>query len=130
MCRGAFSVVVLVAFFGMSPPVLAHKATASSMATSPVVTHNRSSRFEDLNTDKTARSKTVLTPGSNPASSPIIPSTYRDMDRATPNAALDTATGQTPRIDSKWRFIASLLGTMAIIVTIAVRRRKPGKPWA
>jgi hypothetical protein len=100
------------------------------MAPSAVANLNALSSLEHLDTDKAVRSTTVLTPRQQPASSPIIPSAYRDGDRITPSPALDPAASQTTtRVNSEWRFTAALLGTVAIIGTIAVRRRKPGKPW-
>ncbi len=130
MCRASFSIVFLAVLFGVSSPVRAHKVAAASMAPSTVANLNGPSSLEHLGTNKVARSNTVLTPKQNSASSPIIPSAYRDVDRITPSPALNPAASQTTQVNSEWRFIAALLGTMAIIGTIAVRRRKPGKPWA
>ncbi|NDP64969.1 hypothetical protein [Polaromonas sp.] len=120
----------MATLLGASSSVPAHKVADASMAPSTVASFNRPSSLEHLRTDKAARSNTVLTPRQNPASSPIISSAYRDQDRTTPGPATDSAASQTTHVNSKWRFLAALLGTLGIIGTIAVRRRKPGKPWA
>ncbi|MBG6078121.1 hypothetical protein IWX85_003975 [Polaromonas sp. CG_9.11] len=84
-----------------------------------------------MDADKTARSTTVLTARKNSDPSPVISSAYRDIDRITPSPAHNPAASQaTTWVNSEWRFTAALIGTIAIIGTIAVRRRKPGKPWA
>jgi len=122
--------VLLAALLGVPSFVPAHTMAAASMAPSTVASPNGSSSLEHLDTNKTARSNTLLTPRRNPASSPMIPSAYRGIDQITPSPAIDPAASQTSTwADSGWRFTAALLGTVAIIGTIAVRRRKPGKPW-
>lgn len=130
MCRAPFSIVFLAALLGVSSSAPAHKVAAASMAPPPLASLNGPSSLEHLGTDKVARSNTVLTPRQNPASSQIIPSAYRDVDRMAPSPALDPIANQTAPLNSGWRYTAALLGTLAIIGTIAVRRRKPGKPWA
>lgn len=128
MCRAPFSIVFMAALLGASSSVPAHKLAAASMAPAAVASLNAPSGLEHLGTDKASRSNTVLTPRQNPASSQIIPSAYRDVNRIAPSPVLNpTATTQ---INSGWRYTAALLGTLGIIGTIAVRRRKPGKPWA
>ena len=127
MCRAPFSIVFMAALLGVSSSVPAHKLETASMAPAAVSSLNRPSSLEHLGTDKAFHSNTVLTPTKNSASSQIIPSAYSDVDRIAPNAALNTAA--TTQINSGWRYTAALLGTLGIIGTIAVRRRKPGKPW-
>jgi len=128
MCRATFSIVFMATLLGAPFSVPAHKVAAASIAPPPIARLNGQSSLEHLGTDKVARSNTVLTPRKNPASSQIIPSAYRDVDRTAPSSALNP-TAITP-ISSGWRYTAALLGTLGIIGTIAVRRRKPGKPWA
>ena len=130
MCRAPFSIVFMAALLGASSSVPAHKVAAASMAPAAVASLNEPSSLEHLGTDKATRSNTVLTPRQNPAASQIIPSGYRDVDRIAPSPALSSAAGQTTQVNSGWRYTAAVLGTLAIIGTIAVRRRKPGKPWA
>ena len=129
MCRGPFSVVIFIAFLGVSSSVLANNMAASRVAASPAVSANGSSSIDNTNTDKITRASTVLTSGKNASSNAIISSAYRDSDRIAPNPSVDPALSQRPKVDSEWRFLASMLGTIAILVTIAIRRRKPGKPW-
>lgn len=128
MCRAPFSIVFMAALLGASFSVPAHKLAAASMAPAAIVSLNGPSSLEHLGTDKASRSNAVLTPGQNPASSQIISSAYRDVDRIASNPALNPTA--TTRINSGWRYAAALLGTLGIIGTIAIRRRKPGKPWA
>ena len=130
MCRAPFSIVFMAALLGMSSSVPAHKTAAASMAPAAVAGLNGPLVLEHLGTDKAARSNAVLTPKENPASSQIIASAYRDVDRMASSTAPDSTASQTTPIHSGWRYTAALLGTLAIIGTIAVRRRKPGKPWA
>ncbi|WP_029524316.1 hypothetical protein [Polaromonas glacialis] len=120
----------MAALLGASSSVPAHKVTAASMAPAAVASLNEASSLEHLGTDKATRSNTVLTPRQNPASSQIISSGYRDVDRIAPSPEFSSAAGQTTQVNSGWRYTAAVLGTLAIIGTIAVRRRKPGKPWA
>ena len=130
MCRAPFSIVFLAALLGASSSVPAHKVAAACMAQTPVASLNGPSSLEHLGTDKAARTNTVLTPRQNLASSQIIQSAYRDVDRIAPSPALNPTASQTTQTNSGWRYTAALLGTLAIIGTIAVRRRKPRKPWA
>jgi len=130
MCRAPFSIVFLAALLGASSSVPAHKVAAACMAQAPVVSLNGPSSLEHLGTDKAARTNTVLTPRQNLASSQIVQSAYRDVDRIAPSPALNPTTSQTTHTNSGWRYTSALLGTLAIIGTIAVRRRKPRKPWA
>ena len=120
----------MAALLGASFSVPAHKSADASMAPAAVASVNGPSGIEHLGTDKASRSNTVLTPRQNPASSQIIPSGYRDVDRIAPSPVLSSAAGQSTQVNSGWRYTAALLGTLGIIGTIAVRRRKPGKPWA
>ena len=124
MCRAPFSIVFMAALLGASSSVPAHKLEAASMAPAAVASLNRPSSLEHLGTDKASRSNTVLSPRQNSASSQIIPSAYQDVNRIAPNPTAST------QINSGWRYTAALLGTLGIIGTIAVRRRKSGKPWA
>ena len=130
MCRGPFSVVVFIAFLGGSSFVLANNEAASRSEVSPAVSAKGSSGIDHTNTDKITRATTVLTSGKNSPSDLLLPSAYRDSDRIETKPSADPVASQTPKIDSEWRFLASMLGTLAILVTIAIRRRKPGKPWA
>ena len=130
MCRAPFSIVFLAALLGASSSVPAHKVAAACMAQTPVASLNGPSSLEHLGTDKAARTNTVLTPRQNLASSQIVQSAYQDVDRIAPSPALNPTASQTTQTNSGWRYTAALLGTLAIIGTIAVRRRKPRKPWA
>lgn len=128
MCRAPFSTVFMAALLGASFSAPAHNSADSSMAPVAVASIHRSSALDHLGTDKASRSNTVLTPRQDPASSQIISSDYLDVVRVAPSPAPNpTATTQ---IHSGWRYTAALLGTLGIIGTIAVRRRKPGKPRA
>jgi hypothetical protein len=120
----------MAALLGASSAVPAHKVTAASMTSSPVGSLNEPSNLEHLGSDKVAKKNTVLTPSQKPASSEMIPSAYRDVDRIAPNPSLDSTASQPQEMNSGWRYTAALLGTLAIIGTIAVRRRQSGKPWA
>lgn len=129
MCRAPFSIVFLAALFGTSLCASAQKLSSDSMAPSSFVSLNASSTFERLSTDKIARPNTLLATRQNPASSPIIASAYKNADHMALSPVSDPDASQTAQDDPEWRFIIALLGTMAIIGTIAVRRRKFGKPW-
>ena len=133
MCRAPFSIVFLAALLGASSSAPAHKAAVACMAQAPVASLaslNGPSSLEHLGTDKATRTNTVLTPRQNLASSQIIQSAYQDVDRIAPSPALNPTASQTTQTNSGWRYTAALLGTLAIIGTIAVRRLKPRKPWA
>lgn len=129
MCRAPFSIVFLAVLLGLPLSVPAHKVAAVDRTPSTVAVHNGSSVIEHLDIDRTNKPNTVLTYKENPVLNPIILSGVRDTDRAISKPASNTPANQSPQIDSEWRFIAALLGTMAIICTIAVRRRKSGEPW-
>ena len=130
MCRAPFSIVFLAALLGASSSAPAHKAAVACMAQAPVAGLNGPSSLEHLGTDKATRTNTVLTPRQSLASSQIIQSAYQDVDRIAPSSALNPTASQTTQTNSGWRYTAALLGTLAIIGTIAVRRLKPRKPWA
>lgn len=130
MCSAPFLIIFMAALLSASSSVQAHKVAAASVAPAAVASLNGPSSLEHLGNDKATRSNTVLTPRQNPASSQIIASGYRDVDRIASSPALSSAPSQTTQINSGWRYTAAVLGTLAIIGTIAVRRRKPGKPWA
>jgi hypothetical protein len=123
-----FSLVFMAALLGVPLSVPAHKVVAASSAPPVIAGLVGQPGLEHLGTEKVVRSNTVLTPQKNAASNQMIPSAYRDVDRMAPSAA-PGATAIAPG-NSGWRYTAALLGTLGIIGTIAVRRRKPGKPWA
>ena len=127
MCRAPFSTVFMAALLGASFSVPAHKSADASMAPAAVASVNGPSGIEHLGTDKASRSNTALTPRQNPASSQITLSADLDVDRIAPSPLLNPTA--TTRTHSGWRYTAALLGTLGIIGTIAIRRRKSGQPW-
>ncbi|MBG6072386.1 MULTISPECIES: hypothetical protein [unclassified Polaromonas] len=129
MCRAPFSIVFSAVLLGAAFHVSAHESTAVGLAQSTVGSHNGLPISERLDIDKVRKSNAVLTYKENPIQSQIALSTSGDVDRLISKPAFNTASIQPYQVDSEWRFIAALLGTMAIIGTIAVRRRKPSEPW-
>ena len=129
MCRAPFSIVFSAVLLGSPLSVPAHKVAAVGLAPSTVVSDNGLSITERLDIDKSRKSDAVLTYRENLVSSPIVLSASGDVDRLIPKPGFNTVAIQSSQIDTKWRFIAALLGTMAIIGTIAVRRRKSGESW-
>jgi hypothetical protein len=128
--QSTVSIVFMAALLGASSAVPAHKVAAAGTTSSPVASLNGPSNLEHLGSDKVGKKNTVLTPSQKPASSQMISSAYRDVDRIAPNPSLNSSASQAPEMNSGWRYTAALLGTLAIIGTIAVRRRQSGKPWA
>ena len=129
MCRAPFSIVFSAVLLGTAFHVPAHEAAPVGLARSTVGSHHGLSISERLDIDKVGKSNAVLTYKENPIQSPIVLSGSGDADRLISKPAFNTVSIQSSQIDSECRFVAALLGTMAIIGTIAVRRRKPGEPW-
>ena len=130
MCRALFTIVFMAALFGMSSSAPAHNVPAASRVHPSAASASVASRHEHLGTDKVTRSNTVLLAEQNPASNQITASAYRDMDRIVPDTQRNPAASQPVQDDFGWRYTVALLSTLAIIGTIAARRRKAGKPWA
>ena len=129
MCRAPFSIVFSAVLMGAAFHARAHESAAVGLAQSTVVSHNGLSISKRLDIDKLRKFNAVLTYKENPIQSPIVLSTSGDADRLIPKPAFNTVSIDSSQNDSEWRFMAALLGTMAIIGTIAVRRRKPGESW-
>ena len=107
----------------------AQKVTAASAIPPPPANLHQSANPEHLDTDQTAPLNAVLIPGKNPAPSQMMEPAYRDIDRAAPTPPAPPSS-PAEQENSDWRHTAALLSTLAILVTIAVRRHKAETPWA
>jgi len=119
----------MAALLGAAHAAPAHTATAASAITHPVINPDRHGSPERLGTENAARSNAVLTSEKNPALSQMSAPPHRDTDRIAPNPP-KLSTSPDTQGNSGWRYTAALLGTLAILATIAVRRFKAGTPWA
>ena len=121
--------VLMAALLGAASTAPAHKVTAASAIPPPVANLDRPANPECLGNHKAARSNAVLTPEQNLAPSQMSASAYRHGDRMEPNRTMPP-TSPAIQVNSEWRNTAALLGTLAILATIAVRRHKARTPWA
>jgi len=128
MCRAPSTIVFLAALLSVPSSVLAHKDSSKQppAAVSTNETPVESGRFE---TGKLALSNAVLLPALT-VSSQKVTLAYRGTDRVVAAQLPSPAPGSVGRGDMGWRYIAALLGTLAIIGTIAARRYPAEKPQA
>lgn len=129
MCRAPITTVLMAALLGAAQPAPAHKVTAASALPPAKANLDRPVTPDRTGTSRETRSNAVLTSEQNAAPSQTVASAYRDIDRMAPVRTSPPA-NPAPQEDSDWRYTAAMLGTLAIIATIAVRRRKAGTPWA
>lgn len=130
MCRAPFTTVLMAALLGAAFPAATHSRAAASVTPSPSADLQPATLAEPLDTGKAYRSNTVSMSPQDQLPGRLLASAYRDTDRAAPPPPTATTAKLGPGKDAGWRYSAAMLGTLAIIVTIAVRRRKAEKPWA
>ena len=129
MCKAPFTTVLMAALLVAAPLASAHQAMAASAIQLAVAEPVKPALPERMGSVKAEQSNAVLMPKKTPVSSQMVASAYRNTDRIAPMRASPPAS-PAPGKDSDWRYTAAWLGTLAIIATIAVRRRKAGRPWA
>ena len=129
MCKAPLTTLLMAALLGAASSASAHDVKAASAALPPAANPEKQVITERPGTVKAAQSNAVLLPEQIPAPSPMVASAYRDVDRIAPTRPGASASPDSQK-NSGWRYTAALLGTLAIIGTIAVRRRKAEMPWA
>jgi len=128
MCRAPSTIVFLAALLSVPLSVLAHK-DSSKQAPSTVFTNEAPVEGGRFETGKPALSNAVLLPVPM-VSSQKVASAYRGTDRVVVVQMPGPVSSSVGRGDMGWRYIAALLGTLAIIGTIAARRYPAEKPQA
>ena len=129
MCKAPFTTVLMAALLGAAPLAFAHEAMAASAIPPAVAAPAKPALRERMGTAVAAQSNAVLVTEKTPVVSQMVASANQETDRMTPVRA-SPPESLAPGKDSDWRYAAAWLGTLAIIATIAVRRRKVGRPWA
>jgi len=128
MCRAPSTIVFLAALLSVPLSVLAHK-DSSKQAPAAVSANGAPVEGGRFETGKPVLSNAVLLPTPT-VSSQKSTSAYRGADRIVAAQLPGPAPGPVGRSDVGWRYIAALLGTLAIIGTIAARRYPVEKPQA
>ena len=121
--------VLMAALLGAAPLASAHQAMAASAIPTAVAEPVKPALPERMGIVKAEQSNAVLISKKTLVPSQTVALVYRDTNRITPMRASPLAS-PAPSENSDWRYTAAWLGTLAIIATIAVRRRKAVRPWA
>lgn len=128
MCRTPLTIVFLAAFLSAPLPALAHEVSSTQppLPVSSIETPVGGLRFE---TGKPTLPNVALLPTPTVLSQKVA-SVYRGTDRVVAAQPPGPAPGFFGRGETGWRYLAALLGTLAIIGTIAARRYPAEKPQA
>lgn len=124
MCRAVFAIVLVVAASSLPVPALSHKVSAATMVPPSAPGADNAPGRERVVIDKTARSNTVLTPQKHSEAGQVAVSAFREDQPSQGGIARAFAPSTSPgEPDPGRRYTLALWGTLAIIGTIAARRR-------
>lgn len=129
MCRTAFAIVLTVAAASLPVPASSHKVVAATVVLPSAPGAGNPAEREPAAIDKAARSNTVLIPQKYSDAGQIVPSAFRENHAKQPRLTLSPALAQSAPGDPEpagSHYTLALWGTLAIIGTIAARRRAGG----